>query len=142
MGKKKNTPTKHNYVLNHNTMRHKETIKTNLTDKKRFYDFLATLKDQTRCNLLEYLDETYINWICEAFFNCVYIDHGIPTTKLNKIRKLFSNCKPDIKKICDYKTKTCTKRHLLRQRGGFIGTLLSAILPVIAGLITPLLNKK
>lgn len=76
-----------------------------------------------------------------AIVNCCHniLNGNIKLTKRQerKLRKY----RGQMKRLVNPSTSLRAKRHMLNQRGGFIGTLLSVALPALTGVISSLINK-
>lgn len=109
--------------------------KKDLEDRLKFFNFVLSVKPNLRCSLLKYLSVEYLDFICEAFYNTVYVNNNLTEKQRKKIISELSSCKKEISVICDRKVSIHKKRQIFEQKGGFIPQVLSALLPIVSGLL-------
>ena len=109
--------------------------KNELKNRVKFYQVMYNLPKKTRCSIIPYLADEYVNFLSEAVYNTVNTNLGLTKKQKNRLRKELNCCKNSVKSICSEKTSIGRRRHILTQKGGFLGILLSTILPIISSLI-------
>lgn len=118
--------------------KHKHKLKISKKDlilRAKFYKVIQTLPKSQRCDIIPYLSDTSINYLCEAVYNTVNTDIGLSDNQKNILRKELLCCKSKIHNLCSGKVSVDSRRKILSQKGGFLGVLLGSILPVITSLI-------
>jgi len=94
---------------------------------KPHFKFLKTLKKSSqKKKLIKRATNGEIKSICEICDNC--LKGNLPHKKLIKH-------KASIRYLANKKKTISQKRKYISQKGGFLGSLLSVAIPVIAGLI-------
>lgn len=115
--------------------------KKDLKNRGVFFNFLTKLKPEQRCNVVKYLSEEYLDYICEALYNTVYVNNNLSKNQIKKLKEDFLPCKKYIKIICDHTVSHDKKRKLFEQKGGFLLPILAKALPIISGLFSPLFGR-
>lgn len=116
-------------------MKHK---KGTLKNKTIFYKALQNLKPDTLKHLLNHLDDSSIDDICECVYNTIYTDLKIPK---NKRRRLKNNlhkhcCKANLKIITSKNISVSRRRKALQQEGKGLGLILSTVVPLLTSLFS------
>lgn len=114
-------------------------VRANMQEKKQYLKLLQTLKKMKvvdRENIIPYLKEDAIHFICECFHNVLYTD-----LKLKNKKKLSKNLKSKcsihrLKTISSSNRPLPTKLKALQQEGAGLGLILSAAIPFLMNLIT------
>lgn len=85
--------------------------------------------------ILASLDKKQLNNIQRIIQELLYVDHGIQLDK--PARRYVKKYINQLEQFANKKTGYNTKKHLLKQTGGFLG-LIKAALPIIGSLAGPL----
>ena len=87
---------------------------------------LKKCSPEVRARMIEYLNPEGVKVLSEVVFNVLYNveDSPLTTTQRRKLRKEYSKDKHALKEISKKHTSFKKKRQLLKQTGGFMGTLL------------------
>lgn len=120
---------KHHYKL--------KIKKSDLKLRANFYQIMHNIPKNSRCAVIPYLSDTAVNYLCEAVFNTVKTDIGLPKKQRHLLRKELNCCKSKISSLCSDKVPLKSKRKIFTQKGGFLGVLLRSILPIVTSLISP-----
>ena len=108
-----------------------------MKEKKRYLKLLQTLKKmhvKDRENIIPYLKEDAVHFICECFHNVLYTD-----LKLKNKKKLSKGLKTKcsvhrLKTISSSKKSLPSKLKALQQEGAGLGLILSAAVPFLMNL--------
>ena len=90
---------------------------------------LKKCSPEVRSRMINYLNPDGIKVLSEAVFNVLFNLDDTPITKeqRRKLRKEYSKDKDVMKEIAKKNTSFKRKRQLLKQKGGFMGTLLGRV---------------
>ena len=77
--------------------------------------------------MINYLNPDGIKVLSEAVFNVLFNETPITKEQRRRLRKEYSKDKEELKEIAKKSTTFKRKRQLLKQKGGFLGTLLGTI---------------
>ena len=110
-------------------------LKTIRQKKLDFLTALKKLKPDHRCSVVNYLNDDGIEALCEIVHNVVHKDIKLSSSKKAKIRKEFGSHRKKLAFLGNKKNDIVKKRKILKQNGGFLGTLLAIAIPIIAELI-------
>jgi len=107
---------------------------------KKHIPLLKTLKKLSKKELailVEHLDDSAIDGICECVYNVIYTDLKIPKRKQSEIRKhIKSKCSVHkIKEITDKNIPISKRKKSLSQVGGALPLLLGAAIPFLSNLL-------
>ena len=116
--------------------------KKDMKNRIKFYQVMYNLPKKTRCSIIPYLADEYVNFLSEAVYNTVKTNLGLTKKQKNKLKKELNCCKNSIKTICSEKIPIARRRKILTQKGGFLGVLLSTILPIISSVIAGAVSRK
>lgn len=98
--------------------------------------FLHRSKPSLRKAIIEKADPQLIKTLCDC---CLNILNG--NVKLStKVRKQLSRHKKKLRKLINPKVTLKQKKRVI-QEGGFLGALLSSVLPVVTGLLSSFATK-
>jgi len=108
-----------------------------LKEKKVYLNLLKVfkkLKAEERSQLVPYLKNESVEFLCECFHNVLYTDIGIKNkSKISK--KLKSQCSVHrLKTIASKSKPLIAKVNALKQEGSGIGLILSAAIPFLMNL--------
>ena len=109
--------------------------KKDLEKRLNLYQLMNSLPKKTRCEILPHLSDDAISFLCEAIYNTVNVDLGLSKSQQKKLRDELIPCKNEINILCKKHTSADKRKKILCQRGGFLGFLLKAILPLVGGLL-------
>ena len=79
---------------------------------------------EARGRMINYLNSDGIKVLSEAVFNVLFNETPITREQRRRLRKEYSKDKEVLKEIAKKNTSFKRKRQLLKQKGGFMGTLL------------------
>ena len=79
---------------------------------------------EARSRMINYLNSDGIKVLSEAVFNVLFNETPITREQRRRLRKEYSKDKEVLKEIAKKNTSFKRKRQLLKQKGGFMGTLL------------------
>jgi hypothetical protein len=116
-------------------MKMSRKLKTIRQKKLDFLTALKKLKPNHRCSVVNYLNDDGIETLCEIVHNVVHKDIKLSSSKKAKIRKEFGGHRKKLAYLGNKKNDIVEKRKILKQNGGFLGTLLTIAIPIIADLI-------
>ena len=85
---------------------------------------LKKCSPEVRARMIEYLNPEGVKVLSEVIFNVLFNESPLTTTQRRKLRKEYSKDKHALKEISKKHTSLKKKRQLLKQTGGFMGTLL------------------
>ena len=77
-----------------------------------------------RCQLINYLNNDGIKIVSESIFNVLFNEAPLTQNQKRRIKKQYSKDKNILKEISMKKSSFKKRRKLLKQSGGFLGTLL------------------
>lgn len=99
----------------------------------RYIRFLARASQARKRQLLASAPDDLIDSLSEGALNVIKGKIPLTKAKLNRLRKH----RKQIRELADPKNNISRRRALLlsRQRGGFLGTLASVLIPTIASII-------
>ena len=100
------------------------------------------LKPEERSELVRYLKNDAVEFLCECVHNVLYTDLGIKNR--NKIKKqIKNNCSIHRLKVISSKSKSSdAKIKALRQEGKGLGFIISAALPFLINLFAKTVKSK
>ena len=100
------------------------TTKEKNLSKLALLNILKKSTPEVRSRLLNYLNSEGIQIVSESIFNVLF--NGAPLTKSQKqrLKKEYSKDKKTLKELSRKSSSLKKKRKLLKQTGGFLGTLL------------------
>lgn len=114
--------------------------KKDLLKRLQFFSTLKKLPKKQIQSLAPYLSTKCTHYLCEALYNIIHVDLGLSAAKKRKLKKELQKCNK-IKYLCDKKICPIKRKNILKQKGGFLGTLLSVAIPSIISLISALTQK-
>ena len=82
---------------------------------------------EARSRMINYLNSDGIKVLSEAVFNVLFNETPITREQRRRLRKEYSKDKEVLKEIAKKNTSFKRKRQLLKQKGGFMGTLLGKV---------------
>ena len=88
---------------------------------------LKKCSPEVRSRMINYLNPDGIKVLSEAVFNVLFNDFPITKEQRRRLRKEYSKDKEVLKEIAKKNTSFKRKRQLLKQKGGFMGTLLGKV---------------
>ena len=99
-------------------------------DKEKYMSKLALINALKKCpadarsRIINYLNSEGINVLSESVHNVLFNDAPLKSSQKRKIRKEYSKDKKVLLEIAKRKGSFKNKKKLLKQSGGFLGTLL------------------
>ena len=109
-----------------------------MKEKRQYIKLLQTLKkmsNKDRENIVPYLKDDAVHFICECFHNVLYTDLKLKNKK-KLSTKLKNSCSIHrLKTISSSKRPLSLKLKALRQEGAGLGLILSAALPFLTNLL-------
>lgn len=116
--------------------------KNDLQQRLKFFQTLKKIPQKDRCALIPYLSNNCTDLLCEAIYNTINVDYGLRGKKKQKLVAELKKCgKHHLNHICKKSISIEKRKQLLSQKGGFLGVLLSAVIPTIASLIQNFTSK-
>lgn len=108
-----------------------------------FLQILSKLNQKDIEYLLPLLKREQIDIICSVCRNILFSENGLKLKRrhINKIRKLTLPNAKDYKTLANFNSSLKTKKKIIHQRGGMIGTIIGIALPLISSLISSLSSK-
>ena len=107
-----------------------------LTPEKTSYAFLKILKRLSapeQAEILSRMNEKSVNDVSSMLYNFIHCDLGMSKPLKKKMRKACWQHEADIRYISDksrpYKQR---QKRLVKQTGGFLGTVVATVVPLIA----------
>lgn len=79
---------------------------------------------EVRGRLIKYLNSEGVQVLSESVFNVLFNDAPLTKSQKRKIKKEYTKDKKTLKEISKKSTSFKKKRKMLKQTGGFLGTLL------------------
>ena len=113
-----------------------------LKNRLSFYKAMYNVPKNHRCDLIKYLNDEGTNYLCEAIYNTIHVDLGLKGKKKQKLINELKTCGSKINHICQKTIDINKRKKYLSQKGGFLGTLLSVVIPTVASLITSAIKRK
>ena len=100
------------------------TAKEKNLSKLALLNILKKSTPEVRSRLMNYLNSEGVQIVSESIFNVLF--NGAPLTKSQKqrLKKEYSKDKKNLKELSRKSSSLKKKRKLLKQTGGFLGTLL------------------
>ena len=101
-----------------------------LTSKEKNLSKLALLNvlkktpPEARSRLINYLNSEGINILSESVYNVLFNDAPLKTSQKRRLKKQYSKDKKLLLEISKRRGSYKKKKKLLKQSGGFLGTLL------------------
>ena len=92
--------------------------------KASSYKYLKKSPPKIRCQLINYLNNDGIKVMSESIFNVLFNEAPLTQNQKRRIKKQYSKDKNILKEISMKKSSFKKRRKLLKQSGGFLGTLL------------------
>ena len=94
-----------------------------------FLKYLKSISPTRQKYLIKRVDRPILETFSEICLNLIKKNITLPTESLNKLRPF----KKQIYRLSSKKHSLISKRKSLSQRGGFVGTLLTTLLPILLG---------
>lgn len=99
--------------------------------------FIASSKPKIRKAIIDEGGPNVIRLLCECSHNLINGNCNLSSAQFKKVKRY----KKQLRLLADKKVSVKRKRKEL-QKGGFVGALLGAVLPTIAGLVGNLIGRK
>ncbi len=97
---------------------------------------LSKLKPAQGGEIYGNLSDDAVNAVCECVHNIAYSDIGLSRSKQRTVRKCMCKNKSAIKFLAKKNNSITRKRKLMKQEGGYLGTILAAAVPFLISLFT------
>ena len=115
-------------------------MKAGKKEKRRLRELaevLSSLKSHQVESLIQFLDDSAIDDICTLIHNIVHRDRSekVGEEAIQKLVKCMTGKRRMLIYLTKKKNNIKKKRQILKQRGGFLGTLAAIVLPLIAEVI-------
>lgn len=130
--KKKSPPQKE---LKPTKSKNKKLSQNQLKYRLNFYNTINKIPSNIRCEVIQYLSDEAADLLCEAVYNTVNVDLGLKGKKKQNLVKSLKSCGSKIHLLCKRHTNINRRKKILSQEGGFLGALLSAVIPTIGSLL-------
>ena len=100
-------------------------------------EILSSLKPHQVDSLIQFLDDSAIDDICELIHNIVHRDRSekVGEENIQKLLKCMSGKRRMLIYLTKKKNNIKKKRRILKQSGGFLATLAAIILPLVAEVV-------
>lgn len=101
-----------------------------LTSKEKNLSKLALLNilkkstPEVRSRLLNYLNSEGVQIVSESIFNVLFNGAPLTNSQKRRLKKEYTKDKKTLKELSQKRSSLKKKRKLLKQTGGFLGTLL------------------
>lgn len=106
------------------------------------FNKIRRTKKKDYSKLFSSLTPTQIHAVCECLYNTLHTNLGIPAKKASSLKKTLLKNKEAYLYLSRKKNPISNKRRLLVQHGTGIGLILSAMIPIISGIVSLFRKKK
>ena len=100
------------------------TAKEKNLSKLALINVLKKSTPEVRIRLMNYLNSEGIQIVSESIFNVLFNDAPLTKSQKRRIKKEYAKDKKSLKDLSMKRSSLKKKRKLLKQSGGFLGTLL------------------
>ena len=96
--------------------------------KLALINVLKKSSPEARSRLINYLNSEGINVLSESVHNVLFNDAPLKSSQRRRLKKQYSKDKKILKEISKRRGSFKKKKKLLKQTGGFLGTLLGIVI--------------